>query len=88
LSLEEIESMPNPDGSRRDTPDRVDLERLLQLIHQLSPPDREIMLLYLEGLDAPMIGDIMEMSAVNVRSKIHRIKEVLARRFLAGGPES
>jgi RNA polymerase sigma-70 factor (ECF subfamily) len=86
--LEEVESMPDPGGGRRDTPDRVDLERLLQLIHQLSPPDREIMLLYLEGLDAQTIGDIMAMSAVNVRSKIHRIKAVLARRFLAGGPES
>jgi RNA polymerase sigma-70 factor, ECF subfamily len=88
LSLEEIESMPDLGGSRRDSHDRVDVERLLQLIHQLSPPDREIMLLYLEGLEAPMIGDIMEMSAVNVRTKIHRIKAVLARRFLAGGPES
>jgi RNA polymerase sigma-70 factor (ECF subfamily) len=46
----------------RNTHDRLDVERLLQLIHQLSPPDREIMLLYLEGLDAAMIGEIMEMS--------------------------
>jgi len=30
-------------------------------------------------------GEIMEMSAVNVRSKIHRIKTVLARRFHGGG---
>jgi hypothetical protein len=38
----------------------MDLERLLQLIHQLNPPDRQVMLLYLEDLDAAMIGEIDE----------------------------
>jgi len=85
MSLEDFESEQADGKSRSDAPDPLDLERLLQLIHQLNPPDREIMLLYLEGLDAAMIGDVMEMSAVNVRSKIHRIKAILARRFLGGG---
>jgi len=83
-SLEEIESMPRHIDHSSGAEDRLDLDRLLQLIHQLNPPDREIMLLYLEGLDAAMIGEVMEMSAVNVRSKVHRIKAILARRFLAG----
>ncbi len=65
--------------------DGLDLERLLELIHRLSPPDREVMLLYLEDLDAGTIGEIMQISAVNVRSKIHRIKSVLARRLGVGG---
>ena len=85
LSLEEIDSVPRPGDSVRDAHERMDIERLLRLIHQLKPPDREIMLLYLEDLDAAAIGEIMEMSAVNVRSKIHRIKTVLARRFHGGG---
>ena len=83
-SLEEIESMADHTDDLRDAHDHLDLERLLQLIHQLSPPDREIMLLYLEDLDSGTIGEIMNMSAVNVRSKIHRIKAILTRRFLAG----
>jgi len=85
LSLEEIDSVPRPGDSVRDAHERMDIERLLRLIHQLKPPDREIMLLYLEDLDAAAIGEIMEMSAVNVRSKIHRIKTVLARGFDTGG---
>ncbi len=85
LSLEEVDSMPRPGDSVRDAHERMDIERLLRLIHQLKPPDREIMLLYLEDLDAAAIGEIMEMSAVNVRSKIHRIKTVLARGFDTGG---
>jgi DNA-directed RNA polymerase specialized sigma24 family protein len=43
------------------------------------------MLLYLEDLDAATIGEIMQISAVNVRSKIHRIKSVLARQLRVGG---
>jgi RNA polymerase sigma-70 factor, ECF subfamily len=85
LSLEQIESMPDQGHRPTETHIRMDVERLLQLIHQLNPPDREVMLLYLEDLDAATIGEIMEMSAVNVRSKIHRIKTILARRFNAGG---
>ena len=85
LSLEEVDSVPRPGDSVRDAHERMDIERLLRLIHQLKPPDREIMLLYLEDLDAAAIGEIMEMSAVNVRSKIHRIKTVLARGFDTGG---
>lgn len=85
MSLEEVESIPHRGDQFGDVDKRMDIERLLQLIHQLRPPDREIMLLYLEDLDAPSIGEIMEMSAVNVRSKIHRIKTILARRFHAGG---
>jgi len=85
MSLDEIDSIPLPDDRMRDAHDRLDFERLIELIHQLNAPDREIMLLYLEDLDAATIGEIMEMSAVNVRSKIHRIKAILARRFHAGG---
>jgi RNA polymerase sigma-70 factor (ECF subfamily) len=81
LSLEEIDSAEDPAISVVGTHDRIDIERLLQLIRQLNPPDRQLMLLYLEDLDAPAIGEIMEISSVNVRSRIHRIKAVLARRF-------
>jgi RNA polymerase sigma-70 factor (ECF subfamily) len=85
LSLDEIDTAPRASGNVSDADNRMDFDRLLQLIHQLQPPDREIMLLYLEDLDAPAIGEIMGLSAVNVRSKIHRIKTALARRFHSRG---
>jgi len=83
VSLEEIDTIAQQSDAH--AADRLDLERLLQLIHQLNPPDRELMLLYLEDLDAGAIGEIMGISAVNVRSKIHRIKTLLGRRFHDGG---
>jgi RNA polymerase sigma-70 factor (ECF subfamily) len=44
-----------------------------------------VILLYLEGLDAASIGEITGISAGNVATKIHRIKNILVRRFHEGG---
>jgi RNA polymerase sigma-70 factor (ECF subfamily) len=56
-------------------------ERLRELIRQLKPIDRDVILLYLEGIDAASIGDVLGLSADNVAQKIHRTKKVLQRRF-------
>jgi RNA polymerase sigma-70 factor (ECF subfamily) len=63
---------------------RVSLERILALVQQLKPLDRQAMLLYLEGMDGASIGEIIGISAVSVATKIHRIKNILARRFHGG----
>ena len=76
--------MPDQHDPSRETADRLAIDRLLQLIHQLKPPDREVMLLYLEDLDAAAIGEITGMSAGSVRTQVHRIKTVLTRRLRAG----
>lgn len=60
---------------------RLDLQRLLALIHRLAPLDRQVMLLYLEDLDAATIGDISGISARNVATKVHRIKTLLAKQL-------
>lgn len=61
------------------------LERLFALIQQLKPADRQVMLSYLEGLDAAAIGEITGLTAGNVATKIHRIKLILKDRFHHGG---
>ena len=81
VTLETIEAMPDVQDHYDD---RVDLERLMALIHQLKPLDRQMMLLYLEGMDAASIGEVMGVSAGSVANKIHRIKNILARRFHGG----
>jgi RNA polymerase sigma-70 factor (ECF subfamily) len=85
VALEDIDAAPDPQDHGQNITDRMALERLLELIHRLKPPDRQVMLLYLEDLDAAAIGEIMGISAGNVRVQIHRIKTILARRFHAGG---
>ena len=83
-TLEEIEASPDPADHYRYTEERIALERLMRLIHRLRPMDRQVMLLYLEDMDAESIGEITGISAGNVRVLIHRVKTILARQFHEG----
>jgi len=60
------------------------IERLHALIRRLQPPDREVILLYLEGLEANAIAEVTGLAAGTVAVKVHRIKALLARRFQSG----
>jgi RNA polymerase sigma-70 factor (ECF subfamily) len=84
VSLEDIDVPAAAIDRERDLDDRQGIERLLALIQQLRPLDRQVMLLYLEDLDARAIGEIVGLSAVNVATKIHRVKKVLAQQFQEG----
>jgi RNA polymerase sigma-70 factor (ECF subfamily) len=85
LSLQDLDALPSASSQSHEVDDRITLERLHELIHLLKPPDRELMLLYLEGLDASAIGEIMGISPGNVRVQVHRIKAIIARRFNVRG---
>jgi RNA polymerase sigma-70 factor, ECF subfamily len=70
------------DGDATSAVDRrLALERLLALIRSLDPLDRQVILLYLEDVDAQSIAAIVGLSPGNVATKVHRIKQILARRF-------
>ena len=60
------------------------LERSHELILRLRPLDRQVMLLYLEQLDAASIAEITGLSAANVATKVRRIKQILIQRFHEG----
>jgi len=85
VELEELENLPDPSASAAAADRRHVLERLLELIQRLKPLERQVILAYLEGLEAAEIGDITGISPANVATKIHRIKRILARRFQEGG---
>ena len=85
LSLEEITDVPSADDPAASSDRQIALSRLYSLIQHLQAFDREIILLYLEGLDAVSIADIVGITAVNTATKIHRIKKILSRRFTEGG---
>lgn len=57
------------------------LERVMALVGRLRPLDRQLVLLWLEGLDTAAISAITGQSATNVTTRIHRIKSILARQF-------
>jgi RNA polymerase sigma-70 factor (ECF subfamily) len=84
VSLEELESAPDPVAPEAAAGEREALDRLLALVQALKPLDRQVILSYLEGLDAASISEITGISPGNVATKIHRIKNVLARQFHEG----
>jgi RNA polymerase sigma-70 factor, ECF subfamily len=87
LTLEEAEGEPDHESAEASMDSQKLLTRLLALIQRLEPMDRQLILAYLEGMDAESIAEITGLSVTNVWTKIHRIKNVLTRRFHAGGPD-
>jgi RNA polymerase sigma-70 factor (ECF subfamily) len=85
VGLDELAAAPAHDNPEQAAADRQALTRLIAMIQALKPPDSQVMLLYLEDLDAAAIGDITGLTPGAVATKIHRIKAILARRFQQGG---
>jgi RNA polymerase sigma-70 factor, ECF subfamily len=86
VGLDALEQMPAAVDHEQVLDEQRALDRMMALIHQLDPLDRQVILLYLEGIDAASIGDIIGISAGNVATKVHRIKKVLAQRNQRGTP--
>ena len=85
VSLEELDRMASAEDGERLAGRREMLERLLAMVRQLRPLDRQVILSYLDGLDAAAISDVTGLSESNVAVKIHRIKNILSRKFREGG---
>jgi RNA polymerase sigma-70 factor (ECF subfamily) len=85
VSLEEIENVAVCHEDEFGLDRRMIREHLLLLIQRLKPIDRQVILSYLEGMDAASIGEITGMSPANVAMKVHRVKTVLTRRLQKGG---
>ena len=85
VNLEEFEMCADQAEGPAAANQRINLERLSALIQKLKPLDRQIIVSYLEDLDAASIGEITGLSPAAVAMRIHRIKQVLAKRFSEGG---
>src|SRR3984893_11280212 len=81
VSLEELEALPDKAQGQLAANQRINLDRLSALIQRLKPLDRQVIVSYLEDMDAVSIGEITGLSPGNVAVRIHRIKNILARRF-------
>jgi len=81
VTLDEIDQLPDAAdiGADHETSDQV--ARLNAIIRQLKQPDRQIITLYLEELDAASIAEIVGLSPGAVATRISRFKSNLARLF-------
>jgi RNA polymerase sigma-70 factor, ECF subfamily len=88
LSIEDLEESEKPVATHSAAmvvESQLLLGQLYELIRRLNPADRQIITLYLEGLDAVSIGEIIGISPGYAATKIHRIKRILAERIHNGG---
>jgi RNA polymerase sigma-70 factor (ECF subfamily) len=85
VSIESIETLPEQPQSG-DPADSF--ERLSRLIQRLKPLDRQIIVCYLEGMDAAATGEVTGLSPGNIAVKVHRIKAILRRWFEEGAPHA
>lgn len=83
VGLEELDAAAGAPDSLQAAVEHQALGRLTDLIRQLMPIDRQVILSYLEGMDAEAISELTGLSTSNVATKIHRIKEILRKRFEA-----
>jgi RNA polymerase sigma-70 factor (ECF subfamily) len=81
VSLEELDDLPAESDTERMLDEATVLAKLRAIVQRLKPLDRDVMLLYLEGMDAASIGEVTGLSSDNVAQKIHRTKKVLQRCF-------
>jgi RNA polymerase sigma-70 factor (ECF subfamily) len=81
VSIENIEAMPGNDQVELAASQSEAFERLSMLIQRLKPLDRQIIVSYLEGMDASSTSEITGLSPANIAMKVHRIKNILRRWF-------
>jgi RNA polymerase sigma-70 factor (ECF subfamily) len=81
LTLEEAEIRAAKDNVEHATDRKKALDRLLALIRRLDLVDRQLILGYLEGLDAETMSEIAGLSPANVWTRVHRIRNMLVASF-------
>jgi len=84
VSLDDVELATSSSSPEDVAAEHHALDRLMALIHALKPPDRQILLLYLEDLNAAAIAEVVGMSCGAVAVRIHRAKVALAHAFHNG----
>lgn len=86
VNLEELDAVPHAFDSERAVDESSVLERILAIASQLKTIDRDVLLLYLEGLGPAEIAEVIGISPNHAAQKIHRTKKVLQRHFGVGEP--
>lgn len=84
LVLEEIEELPDAQDAVRMLDEARVLDHVRVLIKCLAPIDQQTILLYLEGMTAAQIAEVVGISPQNAATKVHRIKRILTTSINSG----
>jgi RNA polymerase sigma-70 factor (ECF subfamily) len=86
VDLDELEIPPDEPEVGKSLDEARMLARIHALVERLKPTDREVFVLYLEGLSVDEISEIAGLSHTNTGTKIHRIKRLLSEQLTPGEP--
>ncbi|PZO50572.1 MAG: RNA polymerase subunit sigma-24 [Alphaproteobacteria bacterium] len=81
ITLEDIAELPDTASLTAAHEASDAIENLNSLIRQLKAPDRQLLTLYLEDLDAASIAEIIGLTPGAVATRISRLKAQLAKSF-------
>jgi RNA polymerase sigma-70 factor (ECF subfamily) len=84
INLDDLNDIPHEFDAERHVDESEVLTRVHALIQQLKPIDRDVLLLYLEGMEGAEIAEIVGISRSNVAQKVCRAKNLLQRSFTFG----
>lgn len=82
--MDHAEDVPAQSQNENAANQRIDAVKLLGLVHELKPIDRQVILLYLERMESGAISEVTGLSPTDVTTKIHRIKKLLVDKFQKG----
>ena len=86
-TLDNLE-LPANDPTPEDTVgEREAHRRLIEVVQRLKPPDRQVMLLYLEDFEASAIAEVTGLSPGAIATRIYRVKALLTAAFAGGKPQ-
>jgi RNA polymerase sigma factor (sigma-70 family) len=80
-TLEDLADSFDADGPEKSADEQQALRRLMETVQGLKPFDKQVMILYLEDLDAVEIGEVTGLTPGAVSTKVHRIKALIAKRL-------
>jgi len=86
VSLDDIDIVSEAKAIDAAVDDANMLARLHALILRLKPLDRQVFVLYLEGLPVDEIAEIAGLTQTNTGTKLHRIRTLLATQLTGGTP--
>lgn len=84
-TLEDLATTSDGNSPEDTASEQQAIARLTEVVQALNPLDKQVMLLYLEDLDATGIGEITGLSAGAVSTKVHRIKTIIRKRLQGAG---
>ncbi len=84
VNLADIEIESEAPGADTVVDEARMLERMRTLVQRLRPIDRQVFVLYLEGLTVDEIAEIAGLSHTNTGTKLHRIRALLSSQLRTG----